>query len=106
MEQPSERELCRSNSVLVGDALQRSAWAGQAAGGHREPRDEADTLALAVLQDRLGPTVCEVVAVLDGRNVSDGSRSLYLGHRHLRKSDARDLSFGSQLNQGAQREGV
>src|SRR2546425_1578917 len=105
MERPSERELCGSNNVLVGDPLQRSAWAGQTAGGYREPRDEADTLALAVLQDRLGSAVNEVVAVLDCRYVGDGSRSLDLGHGHLRKSDARDLAFGSQLNQGAQRVG-
>src|SRR5690242_20172669 len=49
----------------------RAARLGEVARGEREPRDEADALLLAVLEDVLGLAGREVVEVLDRRDLED-----------------------------------
>jgi hypothetical protein len=85
--------------VLLGERVQRAARARQSAGGHREPRDEAQVFPLGVLQDVLGTAVGQVVQVLHGDDVRDLPGFLDLLHGHLGQADVADLALLLQQEQ-------
>jgi hypothetical protein len=90
------------DAVRLGDPVQRPAVLRQATGGHREPRDEADALALAIREDGFCAAVREVVEVLHRRDRRDRSRRSDLGFGDLGESDASDLALGLQVDQCAE----
>jgi hypothetical protein len=52
-QQPGQRELGVRRVVVLGDLVEQATGLGQVTRGDREPRDEADALALAVVEDVL-----------------------------------------------------
>src|SRR3954471_19783887 len=83
--------------MAFGDARERAAVFGELAGGEREPGDEADVLAVAVIEDVFPFAVREVVAVLDGDDVEELARAFDLLDRHFRQSRVQNFSFALEL---------
>ena len=96
-EQPGERHLPGRRVVRGCDLGDRPARLGQLAGGQRELRDEADALLLAVLEDVLGLTVDEVVAVLHRGHLEDLLRRLDLLDGDLGQAEVTDLALVLEL---------
>ena len=96
VQQPRQRELAGDAPCCRGDLGHRAARPGQLAGGQREPRDERDVLALAVVQHVLGGAVGEVVAVLHRDDRGDPPRRLDVLDRHLGQADVPDLALALQ----------
>src|SRR4051794_6456799 len=97
LQEPREGDLARRRAVRLGDLGDRPARLGQLAGGQREPRDEADALLLAVVEDVLGLAVGEVVEVLDGGDLEDLLRGLDLVDRDLREPEMAHLALVLEL---------
>jgi hypothetical protein len=64
-EEPGEGELGGLGAGFGGDLGQRAAVLEEFAGRQREPRDEADPVLGAVVEQRLGVTRGQVEEVLD-----------------------------------------
>src|ERR1700677_2199376 len=68
LQHPGERDLAGRGTIDFSDRVERRAWPGQLAGAQREPGNEADAVALAMLQHILARPVGEIVAVLHRRD--------------------------------------
>src|SRR5207244_3170129 len=95
--QPGERDLAGRRVVRGRDLGYGAARLGQLAGGQREPRDEADALAPAMVEDVLGLPVNEVKEVLHGRDLEDLLRGLDLLDRDLGEAEVAHLSLVLEL---------
>src|SRR5919106_1586500 len=102
-QQPGERELPRRRVVPPSQVVEGTARAGEVADREGEPRDEADPVPLARLEQALGMPVGQVVAVLDGHHVDHRARSLELLGGHVRDADVADLALVLKLLQRSQR---
>src|SRR6267154_927715 len=108
-EQPRERHLRGRRVQAPGDARHRAARLREIAREQREPRDEGDALALAMLEDllrrlRLGHRVAldEVVPVLHRDDRHELASPLDVRHGNLRQPDVTDLPLLLQIPQGTE----
>ena len=68
-------------------------------GREREPRNEADVFARAVVQDVFGIAVREIVLILHGGDGNDATRCFDLGNIDFRKANMPDLAFLLEISQ-------
>ena len=79
-----------------------SARPGQLAAGQREPRDEADPVLLAVVDDVVGAPLGDVVLVLHADHRHDPAGRLDLVHADLGQAHLGHLALVAQLLQHAE----
>ena len=99
-----EHRRCRvhvGRIVPPRDPRQRSGAGGAAAGVQGIPGQEGDTLFLALDKHILGRAVGKVVAVLNGDDRRDASRSAEFVNAHVRESDVTDFCLGLQVGKRA-----
>src|SRR5258708_38942950 len=65
---PGERDLTRRRLVFPGDIVERGTRPCEIAGGERVPRNEADAMRLAMVEDLLARAISEVIEVLHRRD--------------------------------------
>src|ERR1700678_751520 len=101
LQQPGQSNLHGSPLSCFCDAVENLA--GHPAGAEREPWDEGDLIALAVVDDIIPFAVGETVAVLYGDDGHNLARALDVLLGDIGKTNAADLSFSLQLSQSFDR---
>src|SRR5712692_10547286 len=88
--------------MLLRHFRQRAALGCELAGLQREPRDEADGLALTLDEHALPLAVGEVVSVLHGDHRKDAPRPLNLLDGRFRQTGVADLPLALKLADGVE----
>jgi len=102
LQQPGERDLPRRRLVPLCDRGEHRLGFGEPAGAEREPRDEADAVALAVREHVLAVAVDDIVAVLHGGDGEHLGRRLDVGDRHLAQAGEADDLVIDELADGGE----
>lgn len=87
LEQPGESDLVGCGVVVVGHLVEPV----EVARAERCPRDEADVVLLAVVEDCLVLAIADVVLVLDGGDLDYVAGRFELLDRDIRDTDVVDL---------------
>ena len=101
-EQPRQRHLGRLSAEPGRRLVERSAGLREVAGGEREPRDEADVLASAVVEHRFRAAIGQVVAVLHRDDRHDAPGRLDVRDGDLRQADVANLPLALQIAEDAE----
>ena len=74
-QQPGERNLAGRGAMALGDPNEPRVWGSEPARGQRIPRDKGDTGISAHIDQLVGRSIAEIVAVLDRDDLADGACS-------------------------------
>ena len=74
-QQPGERNLAGRGAMALGDPNEPRVWGSEPARGQRIPRDKGDTGISAHIDQPVGRSIAEIVAVLDRDDLADGACS-------------------------------
>ena len=66
LQQPGQRDLAWCDAVALGDPGERRTWAGEPARCQRVPGNKGDAGTGAQIDQPVGRSVAEIVAILDG----------------------------------------
>jgi len=75
LQQPGERNLAGRGAMALGDPNEPRVWGSEPARGQRTPRDKGDTGISAHIDQPVGRSIAEIVAVLDRDDLADGACS-------------------------------
>lgn len=75
LQQPSERDLAWRRAVALGNSGKRGVWTRKPARSKRVPRNKGDTSFGANVDQPVGGSIPEIVAILDGHDRGHGARS-------------------------------
>jgi len=89
--------------VALGDSGNRGVWTRKAAGCKRVPWNKGDTSFGANVDEPVGGSIPEIVAVLDGNDWGHGARSGELPLRDVRHADMPDLPLPLEVDKRADR---
>ncbi len=103
LQQPGQRDLARSGAVALGDPGKRRIWAGEPARCQRVPGNKGDAGPGAHIDQPVGRSVAEIVAILDGNDMGNGACSSKLPLRDVRHADLVDLPVALEIDERTNR---
>src|SRR5690606_30528046 len=102
LEHPRQRDLRRGGIVALRDLIEAAARLRELARGQREPRDERDIFALAVIEDGFTLARDEVVQVLDTDDREEFARRLDLFDVDFAQADMADQTLALHVSDNAE----
>src|SRR6516165_6649217 len=103
LQQPSQRDLARRGAVALSDPGERRIWAGEPARCQRVPGNKGDAGTGAHIDQPVGRSVAQIVAVLHGDDLGDGARPGKLPLRYVRHANVADLPVALKVDERTDR---
>jgi hypothetical protein len=85
--------------VALGDPGERRIWAGEPTRCQRVPGNKGDAGRGAHIDQPVGRSVAEIVAILDGDDLGDGACSGKLPLRDVRDADMADFPVALEVDE-------
>src|ERR1700746_1702045 len=101
--QPGWRALARRGAVALGDPRERRIWTGEPASCQRVPGNKGDAGTGAHIDQPVGRSVAQIVAVLHGDDRGDGACPGKLPLRYVRHANMADLPVALEVDEGTDR---